>query len=234
MSPRRVHVPRFWLSDWSLSAVLVLLIFDGFVLGPLNQFQAAPEWLSPLIRTLFLLMGITTVLRSRVATALLGALGLASAVLRWTRHVHPRVALEVADGAMALLFCAVLAAVILVRVFSPGRMNLYRIQGAIAVYLLFAFMWAFAYELVALADPTAFSLPSAGMHREHLIARFLYFSAVTLTTVGYGDITPVNPIARSLAALEAFTGQLFPAITLARLVAMELYHRQRAETEGGR
>ncbi len=49
---------------------------------------------------------------------------------------------------------------------------------------------------------------------------------ITLSTIGYGDITPVNPIARSLAALEGFTGQLFPAITLARLVAMEVYHRQ--------
>src|SRR5262249_15573316 len=214
MSPRRVHVPRFWLSDWSLSALLALLAFDGFVLGPLNQFQAAPEWLSPLIRTLFLLMGITTVLRSRIATTILAALGLGDAAVRWTNHFHPQVALQGVDSAMALVFCAVLAGVILVRVFSPGRINLHRIQGAIAVYLLFAFMWAFAYDLVALADPTAFSFPAAGMHREHLLARFLYFSAVTLTTVGYGDITPVNPIARSLAALEAFTRQLFPAITL--------------------
>ena len=64
------------------------------------------------------------------------------------------------------------------------------------------------------------------MDREQLIARLFYFSTITLTTVGYGDITPVNPIARSLAALGGFTGQLFPAITLARLIAMELYHRQ--------
>ena len=56
-------------------------------------------------------------------------------------HIHPHVALERADGALALVFSALLAAVILVRVFGPGRMNLHRIQGAIAVYLLFAVIW---------------------------------------------------------------------------------------------
>ena len=54
----------------------------------------------------------------------------------------------------------------------------------------------------------------------------MYFSFVTLTTVGYGDITAVHPVARSLAMAEALTGQLFPAMLLARLVSMELYYRQ--------
>jgi hypothetical protein len=111
-------------------------------------------------------------------------------------------------------------------VFSAGRMNLHRIQGAIAAYLLFAFAWAFAYKLVLLADPDAFSFANAGMHSERPIVRMFYYSAITLTTVGYGDVTPVNPVAQALAVLEGFTGQLFPAITLARLVAMEMYHRQ--------
>jgi ion channel len=226
MSARRAKVPRFWLSDWSLSALLALLVLDMFVLGPLNQFQAAPAVLSPIVRSLFLLLGIATVLWSRAATPIVGVLGVSDAVVRWMNHFHARVALERADSALTLAVCAVLATVILARVFSPGRINLYRIQGAVAVYLLFALAWAFAYKLVALADPEAFSFPSAGMHSERLIARLLYFSAITLTTVGYGDVTAVNPIARSLAVLEGFVGQLYPAIMLARLVAMELYNRQ--------
>jgi voltage-gated potassium channel Kch len=56
--------------------------------------------------------------------------------------------------------------------------------------------------------------------------RLIYFSFATLTTVGYGDITPVHPIARSLAMLEALIGQLFPVILIARLVSMELYYRR--------
>ncbi|HEY7534991.1 MAG TPA: potassium channel family protein, partial [Thermodesulfobacteriota bacterium] len=59
-----------------------------------------------------------------------------------------------------------------------------------------------------------------------LDAKLLYFSFVTLTTVGYGDITAVHPVSRSLAMLEGLIGQLFPAILIARLVSMELYYRR--------
>ena len=55
--------------------------------------------------------------------------------------------------------------------------------------------------------------------------RFLYFSFVTLTTIGYGDITPTIATSEMLSVLEALVGQLFPAILLARLVSMELHHR---------
>jgi voltage-gated potassium channel Kch len=60
-------------------------------------------------------------------------------------------------------------------------------------------------------------------------SRFVYFSFVTLTTVGYGDITAVHPLARTLVIAEALTGQLFPAILLARLVSMELHHSRDRE-----
>jgi hypothetical protein len=226
MTARRVHIPHFWLSDWSLSALLIVLAFNIFILGPLANAKAAPEWLSPLVRTVFLIAAIMTVLHSRVATAIVCALAVADFAVRWTNHVHPRVALESADAWVSLLLSAVLTAVILARAFSPGRINLHRVQGAVAAYLLLALIWTFAYKLVALADPAAFSFSATGMQFEYLTGRLGYFSAITLTTVGYGDITPVSPVARSLAMLEGFTGQLFPAITLARLVAMELYHKQ--------
>ena len=91
-------------------------------------------------------------------------------------------------------------------------------------------VWALAYKLVALGDPASFSFPAADLPSQTLTARLLYFSMTTLTTVGYGDITPINPIARSLANLEAIIGQVFPALTLARLVSMQIsQRRQRGE-----
>ena len=63
-----------------------------------------------------------------------------------------------------------------------------------------ALVWALAYKLVALADPTAFTFNAAELHPQTLTARLMYFSVMTLTTVGYGDITALNPFARSLAA----------------------------------
>ena len=61
-------------------------------------------------------------------------------------------------------------------------------------------------------------------------AALLYFSFSTLTTVGYGDITPVYPLARNLANLEAVIGQLFPATLLARLVSLEIEHRGQSKS----
>ena len=57
-------------------------------------------------------------------------------------------------------------------------------------------------------------------------AKLLYFSFITLTSVGFGDIVPVHPVAQTLAMLEALIGQLFPAILLARLVSLEIESRQ--------
>ena len=64
------------------------------------------------------------------------------------------------------------------------------------------------------------------MHHDALTPTLIYFSFSTFRTVGYGDMIPLHPLARSLAMLEAFLGQLFPAILIARLVAMELHVRQ--------
>jgi hypothetical protein len=87
----------------------------------------------------------------------------------------------------------------------------------VAAYLLLGLGWALAYELVALLDAGAFSGTGlAGSPRYP----FVYFSFVTLTTLGYGDVTPVHPVARSLAIAEGLTGQLYPAILLARLVSL--------------
>jgi hypothetical protein len=59
-----------------------------------------------------------------------------------------------------------------------------------------------------------------------VVGNLIYFSFVTLTSVGYGDIVPVHPFARGLANVEAIIGQLYPATLLARLVTLELEHRR--------
>src|SRR5882724_2086559 len=99
--------------------------------------------------------------------------------------------------------------------------------GVLAVVGLgIAYSWALAYQLVALHDVAAFHWPAAALEEQRLRFQLLYFSLSTLTGVSYGDITPLNAGARSLAALEGVMGQLFPVVLLARLVSMELRDRR--------
>jgi Ion channel len=111
-------------------------------------------------------------------------------------------------------------------VFAPGRVSYHRIVGAVLLYLLIALTFVALYLFVGLLIPKAFS----GIVFEDnaaLASGIIYFSFVTLTTVGYGDVLPVHPIARSLCNLESIFGQLYPATLLARLVTLEIEGRRK-------
>ena len=125
-----------------------------------------------------------------------------------------------------MIALALLTAFILRLVFREGPITGDRIRGAIAVYILLGVLWSLAYQLLDRLAPGSFHFaetarPTLG----RLSHRLVYYSFVTLTTVGYGDITPVHPLARSLAAGEALVGQLYPAILIARLVSLQIASR---------
>lgn len=112
-------------------------------------------------------------------------------------------------------------------VFSKGRITSDRTAGAIAVYLLLGLLWSMAYGVISAADPGAFKgLDPFSLARPGAQQDFIYFSFVTLTTLGYGDMSPVSSIAQTLAWFEAVVGQLFLAVTIARLVSLEISHRE--------
>lgn len=120
-----------------------------------------------------------------------------------------------------LILSVTLGWVVATAVFGAGRINYHRIMGAVLLYLLIALTFVALYVLIGLVFPKAFS----GIVFEDNSAftnSIIYFSFVTLTTVGYGDIVPLHPVARSLCNLESICGQLYPATLLARLVTLEL------------
>src|SRR6202044_644007 len=106
-------------------------------------------------------------------------------------------------------------------------------RGAIALYLAIAIVFAWFYRLITAAVPDAFSGLKfvAGEHGP--LSPYLYYSLTSLTTLGLGDITPVNAFARSLTVLEALLGQLFPAVVLARILTLytDDKHREDARSE---
>jgi voltage-gated potassium channel Kch len=106
----------------------------------------------------------------------------------------------------------------------PRAVSRRRLQGAVVVYLNLALIFASAFSLIwefGPASPVSCRWQTGGTRHE------MYFSLTTLTTTGYGDIVPVDPFARSLANLESVLGQFYLAITVARLVTLEIEGRRR-------
>jgi voltage-gated potassium channel Kch len=108
------------------------------------------------------------------------------------------------------------------------------ILGAINVYLLFAIGFMFLHAFVEAVTPGSYQYQGeslSAVFRGHpeveALAFMLYFSIVTLTTLGYGDIAPAAPAARMLCSLEAVIGQLFVAVFIARLVALQISRKSR-------
>ncbi len=97
--------------------------------------------------------------------------------------------------------------------------------AAIVVYLLIALMWTFLYGLLEIIQPGSFKIPDVQIQEASQL--FLYYSFVTITTLGYGDITPVTEKATSLAVVEAIVGQIYLVVVVAWLVGMHVSSKSR-------
>jgi hypothetical protein len=214
----------FWRSDRGLSALLIFLFLALIVAPPLLRAGILSLTFFDVLFSLILVSGTAIVLRRRWPSMLATGLAALTIGLRWTYRVGVDwPALPIIDAGLSFACTGTLASLVLVQVLRKGTITLNRVQGAIAAYLLLGLAWTSAYDLVFLLRPDAFRFPDANPDQLTL----LYFSFVTLTTTGYGDITPVLPVARSLAVAEALVGQIFPAVLITRLVSMELADRGR-------
>jgi hypothetical protein len=121
---------------------------------------------------------------------------------------------------------------ILAYVLHGARVTMDKIFAAVCVYLLIGLAWTFAYALIDALNPGSFVPLSATAHEKYIIRvlELRYFSFMTLTTVGYGDIVPHSTAARTLAALEAVTGQIYLTVLVARLVGLHIVHSHIAES----
>jgi hypothetical protein len=224
---RKSDVARWasWLVEAHEPALTALLGIEAaviFVLVPLAGLSvyAVGSVQTPLA-SLVAVAAVAAIARGRAALALTflaAAIGIAVNVLSFA---YPS-ALSAAAYLFAILaFLCILTGVIGEVVFGPGDVTWHRVRGAIVLYLHIALIFAYLQAVVLFFAPGAFG--------EALVAtdasvgeKLLYFSFTTLTTVGYGDIVPVHPFARSIANLEAIVGQLFPATLLARVVTLAI------------
>ena len=122
-------------------------------------------------------------------------------------------------------FCAILfffftIVLILSSLLKEYEVTLDVIYGAIAVYLLMALMWAFVFDVIETLRPGSYQVTANTLHGTRV--HFIYYSFVTITTVGYGDILPVSLTARSFSIVEMIVGQVYLVVLIARLVGINI------------
>jgi hypothetical protein len=219
------RVNEHW-RDRVLTGLTLLIALDLFVVIPLGAIHAVH--LRPISITLVFLLVCGLLI---VSQSIVPAVGVVLALLMLSIALVVRgrggdFTLDVCfEAAGWLLVGFVIIWVVARAVFGPGTINYHRVIGAVLLYLTIGVVFVALYTLVGVFAPGSFT--GLKVHdRVSLPPDLVYFSFTTLTTVGYGDIVPVHPFARSLSNLEAILGQLYPATLLARLVSLEAGSRR--------
>jgi hypothetical protein len=219
--------------DPALTLLAVLLLVLMFIIVPLNavglaafEIRLAPILFglvaAPVLVTAIIVVSdqVTAVLAVFVAMGLI----VSGAVLRFTQ---PSMLVTTLDMAGTLIMGCALTWVVAFAVFAPGRVTYHRVAGTLVLYLAIGATFAGMFGVLGLLVPHAFTGMPPRDDGPAVVAHVFYFSFVTLTSTGYGDIVPTYPVTRGLANLEALVGQLYPATLIARVVTLELAHRGR-------
>ena len=195
---------------WTLGALMVL--------RPIIEEFGSRPWLLPLFITIVMLASVWSVSKDRRHVIVVAILALIAAGGEWSRLTAYGLD-QVVPGLAALIAFAWIAVVLARDVFREREyISADMIYGGINVYLLVSLAFAAAYKVQFLLVPGSIH----GLSAESIMEDTLYYSLVTITTLGYGDILPVSNNARMVAAAEAVFGQLFIAVLLAKLVATHI------------
>ncbi len=184
--------------------------------------------------TAILFSGLYAVSRERGHFLIGLSIAAPATILNWWSQVSYVLAIDVLGKLLSAVFMAYLAWLILVHIMRSPRVDMNLVYASICIYLLVGFLCGFGFSVIELLNESAIKYAAtdvlAGAPAREV--RTFYYSFVTLTTLGYGDITPVSAPARVLAMTEALTGQLMLVVLVARLVALHITHTEIATGQG--
>jgi voltage-gated potassium channel len=205
--------------------ILLVLILSLIVLTPFLQDFVQTHILRDVFLTATFLGTIFAVKTKRSHVIIASILALPLIVTTWSFHFIEFTQIGLLTRIFGALFFAYTVINILKIIARTEDITAETIFAAIVAYLLIALMWSFIYMILELLIPGSFSFPDKAFRKETV--RFDYFSFITITTLGYGDITPLSDKASALALLEALVGQVYMVVLVAWLVGMHVSRRSK-------
>lgn len=200
---------------------LLLALLLTIVISPLIEEFTVLSIVFDASLSLIFVLGCFAVSRKKYIPWLAAALSVPMLLSVWIGYLGldiPRLSLVGRVSGMA--YFALIAGAILTFVFAVRAVSWEVISAALVVYLLLGAMWGFAYGVIETLQPASFRFPDVLLEEDS--SGFMYYSFITLTTVGYGDITPVTGVARSFSLLQGIVGQSYMAVLVARLVGLHV------------
>ncbi|MBL9001988.1 MAG: two pore domain potassium channel family protein [Phycisphaerae bacterium] len=200
-------------SSAHLLAAIVLLI----IVSPFLEISPIGVWIEAVLATLVLAAGVTAVGGQRNSLIVAAALVIPSLSLKWAHLSMPESVPAWSFRSVTLLFLGFLTGRLLRFALRAPRADWNVLCAAVCVYLLMGLFWAVAYTLIAEIDPSAFAVNASGGQVSGFNA--LYFSFTVQTTVGFGDIAPVTPVAKLGTLLQSTLGVFYVTLLIASLVS---------------
>lgn len=228
------YLAKFWSKEWKITWLFWAVMFDTILVYPLVSVVSssiAIQIVNDVSISVIFVLGLFALTPRRITRKFFGGIIIILIATRMVRFVFGANLLVGWDILLSLVIVVVFVTFILRYVFKEGTVTWQRVEGAITAYMLIAVAFSIAYFLISSHIPGAFKFPDEApkLGDPRSVYFFHYFSVITLTTLGYGDIMPVHPFARTLAMIEASVGQLYPAILLARLVSLYVLHSHRSD-----
>ncbi|MEM7143994.1 MAG: potassium channel family protein [Verrucomicrobiota bacterium] len=217
-----------FLMKWRCTILLISLV--GFLgIFPFLKMTPHGDAASALTVSMVILTATIAALGNGKHFAIVLFLAVLALLLEWVALGEKSSALTFWSDVSNIVLWVYVIVLLMKYVLEPGPVTADEIAGAISVYFLLAIVWSIAHTSLERYAPGSYSNVDIV---ESLRMDMLYFSFVTLTTLGYGDIVPLDPRSQMLAILEATTGVLFLTVLVARLVGE--YGQMRAEAHKNR
>jgi hypothetical protein len=210
---------HLWDKESGLSGMFVLLFAMHFILIPLFGSYSSFMVTINIFWILFLVAGIISLSKSKKQAFLFSIIPFLFVLFGWITVFERTPFILFADIFFTIATFVLLIVLVLKKVFEPGPITEYRVIGSIVVYMILANLWAVIYLFVYKHIPGSFSITLPPFESNTLTANFLYFSYITITTTGFGEIVPLHPFARAMVQVEALIGVLYPVILIGRLVS---------------